>query len=157
VNNATARVQTKKVAAPLQLPNVCVQWPEAAAAALRGAAIQRGRAVAAANAVRNAAAMAAVAAASNGGFPSVGAPGFNTARLPATSIAVTPNPLQAINSAPGTYAPKMCFSGVYYDPFLAAQAADNNYRLQVIFLYCLYFLYFILIIDECIKYFTKKH
>jgi len=118
VNNATARVQTKKVAAPLQLPN-------AAAAALRGAAIQRGRAVAAANAVRNAAAMAAVAAASNGGFPSVGAPGFNTARLPATSIAVTPNPLQAINTAPGSYAP-----GVYYDPFLAAQAADNNYRLQ---------------------------
>lgn len=77
----------------------------AAAAALRGAAIQRGRAVAAANAVRNAAAMAAVAAASNGGFPSVGAQGFNTARLPATSMAVTPNPLQAINTAPGTYAP----------------------------------------------------
>lgn len=77
----------------------------AAAAALRGAAIQRGRAVAAANAVRNAAAMAAVAAASNGGFPTTGAPGFNTARLPATSIAVTPNPLQAINAAPGSYAP----------------------------------------------------
>ncbi|XP_049863480.1 RNA binding protein fox-1 homolog 2-like isoform X36 [Schistocerca gregaria] len=40
VNNATARVQTKKVPA---VPNVCVQWPEAAAA-LRGVAIQRGRA-----------------------------------------------------------------------------------------------------------------
>uniref|UniRef100_W8BF35 RNA binding protein fox-1-1 n=1 Tax=Ceratitis capitata TaxID=7213 RepID=W8BF35_CERCA len=42
VNNATARVQTKKVAA---VPNVCVQWPEAtvaAAAAMRGVAIQRG-------------------------------------------------------------------------------------------------------------------
>ncbi|XP_075221297.1 RNA binding protein fox-1 homolog 2-like isoform X2 [Lycorma delicatula] len=41
VNNATARVQTKK---PPTLPNVCVQWPEAA---LRGVAIQRGRARAA--------------------------------------------------------------------------------------------------------------
>ncbi|KAK7791637.1 hypothetical protein R5R35_012805 [Gryllus longicercus] len=40
VNNATARVQTKK---PPTVPNVCVQWPEAAAA-LRGVAIQRGRA-----------------------------------------------------------------------------------------------------------------
>ncbi|XP_023290794.1 RNA binding protein fox-1 homolog 1-like [Orussus abietinus] len=38
VNNATARVQTKK---PTTVPNVCVQWPEAAA--LRGVAIQRGR------------------------------------------------------------------------------------------------------------------
>ncbi|XP_058797262.1 RNA binding protein fox-1 homolog 2 isoform X1 [Phymastichus coffea] len=38
VNNATARVQTKK---PPSLPNVCMQWPEAAA--LRGVAIQRGR------------------------------------------------------------------------------------------------------------------
>ncbi|XP_031781178.1 RNA binding protein fox-1 homolog 1-like isoform X7 [Nasonia vitripennis] len=37
VNNATARVQTKK---PPTVPNVCVQWPEAA---LRGVAIQRGR------------------------------------------------------------------------------------------------------------------
>ncbi|XP_067013422.1 RNA binding protein fox-1 homolog 2 isoform X2 [Anabrus simplex] len=43
VNNATARVQTKK---PPTVPNVCVQWPEAAAA-LRGVAIQRGRARAA--------------------------------------------------------------------------------------------------------------
>ncbi|XP_069672417.1 RNA binding protein fox-1 homolog 3-like isoform X28 [Periplaneta americana] len=42
VNNATARVQTKK---PPTVPNVCVQWPEAAA--LRGVAIQRGRARAA--------------------------------------------------------------------------------------------------------------
>ncbi|XP_047528067.1 RNA binding protein fox-1 homolog 3 isoform X9 [Vanessa atalanta] len=40
VNNATARVQTKKSPA---VPNVCVQWPEAPAAALRGAAVLRGR------------------------------------------------------------------------------------------------------------------
>ncbi|XP_052737789.1 RNA binding protein fox-1 homolog 3 isoform X11 [Bicyclus anynana] len=40
VNNATARVQTKK---PPAVPNVCVQWPEAPAAALRGAAVLRGR------------------------------------------------------------------------------------------------------------------
>ncbi|XP_061383510.1 RNA binding protein fox-1 homolog 1-like isoform X2 [Danaus plexippus] len=38
VNNATARVQTKK---PPAVPNVCVQWPEAPA--LRGAAVLRGR------------------------------------------------------------------------------------------------------------------
>ncbi|XP_026329848.1 RNA binding protein fox-1 homolog 3 isoform X2 [Hyposmocoma kahamanoa] len=42
VNNATARVQTKK---PPAVPNVCVQWPEASAsaAALRGASVVRGR------------------------------------------------------------------------------------------------------------------
>ncbi|XP_069365242.1 RNA binding protein fox-1 homolog 3 isoform X3 [Maniola hyperantus] len=40
VNNATARVQTKK---PPAVPNVCVQWPEAPAAALRGPAVLRGR------------------------------------------------------------------------------------------------------------------
>ncbi|XP_067647063.1 uncharacterized protein Rbfox1 isoform X2 [Eurosta solidaginis] len=42
VNNATARVQTKKIPT---IQNVCVQWPEAtvaAAAAMRGVAIQRG-------------------------------------------------------------------------------------------------------------------
>ncbi|XP_072944076.1 RNA binding protein fox-1 homolog 1-like isoform X2 [Epargyreus clarus] len=39
VNNATARVQTKK---PPAVPNVCVQWPEASAA-LRGAAVLRAR------------------------------------------------------------------------------------------------------------------
>ncbi|CRL00029.1 CLUMA_CG013317, isoform A [Clunio marinus] len=40
VNNATARVQSKKIAA---VPNVCVQWPDAAAA-LRGVALQTTRA-----------------------------------------------------------------------------------------------------------------
>jgi RNA binding protein fox-1 len=44
VNNATARVQSKKIAA---VPNVCVQWPADAAAALRGVAIQTSRARAA--------------------------------------------------------------------------------------------------------------
>lgn len=44
VNNATARVQSKKIAA---VPNVCVQWPADAAAALRGVAIQQSRARAA--------------------------------------------------------------------------------------------------------------
>ncbi|XP_047510536.1 RNA binding protein fox-1 homolog 1-like isoform X1 [Pieris napi] len=38
VNNATARVQTKK---PPAVPNVCVQWPEAQSA-LRGAVVMRG-------------------------------------------------------------------------------------------------------------------
>ncbi|XP_055702629.1 RNA binding protein fox-1 homolog 2 isoform X29 [Phlebotomus papatasi] len=115
VNNATARVQTKKtptvpnvcltkegtVAAPTAL--VCVQWPEAAA--LRGVAIQRGRARAA---------FPAAAAALNGAF----------ARLP-TPLAAAANAANALHG----YAP------MYYDPFLAAAAAtaataDPNYRLQ---------------------------
>nr|XP_037869218.1 RNA binding protein fox-1 homolog 2 isoform X2 [Bombyx mori] len=41
VNNATARVQTKK---PPTVPNVCVQWPEVSGAgSLRGAAVLRAR------------------------------------------------------------------------------------------------------------------
>ncbi|XP_055702628.1 RNA binding protein fox-1 homolog 2 isoform X28 [Phlebotomus papatasi] len=100
VNNATARVQTKKTPT---VPNVCVQWPEAAA--LRGVAIQRGRARAA---------FPAAAAALNGAF----------ARLP-TPLAAAANAANALHG----YAP------MYYDPFLAAAAAtaataDPNYRLQ---------------------------
>uniref|UniRef100_A0A0K8TFT0 RRM domain-containing protein n=1 Tax=Lygus hesperus TaxID=30085 RepID=A0A0K8TFT0_LYGHE len=91
VNNATARVQTKK---PPTIPNgVCLQWPEATA--LRGAAIQR-RARAA--------------------FPAAGL-------AAAAAFARHPSPLTA--TALG-YTP-----GVYYDPILAAHAAnDSNYRLQ---------------------------
>uniref|UniRef100_A0A1L8DB73 Putative sex determination protein fox-1 isoform x11 n=2 Tax=Nyssomyia neivai TaxID=330878 RepID=A0A1L8DB73_9DIPT len=116
VNNATARVQTKKtptvpnvcltkegtVAAPTAL--VCVQWPEAAAA-LRGVAIQqRGRARAA--------------------FPTAAAALNGFARLP-TPLAAAANAANALHG----YAP------MYYDPFLAAAAAsaasaDPNYRLQ---------------------------
>ncbi|XP_066968436.1 RNA binding protein fox-1 homolog 1-like isoform X21 [Macrobrachium rosenbergii] len=73
VNNATARVQTKKPAAAV--PN---------AAALRGVAIQRGRA----------------------------------RTYPATALARHPTPLTAAATALHGYTP-----GVYYDPFLAAQAA----------------------------------
>ncbi|XP_011881782.1 PREDICTED: RNA binding protein fox-1 homolog 2 isoform X4 [Vollenhovia emeryi] len=99
VNNATARVQTKK---PPTVPNVCVQWPEAAAA-LRGVAIQRGR-VGAARAT----------------FPTGAA---------ALALARNPGPLAAAAAATALhpFAPT-----VYYDPFLAAHAAsqDPNYRLQ---------------------------
>ncbi|XP_049780850.1 RNA binding protein fox-1 homolog 3-like isoform X4 [Schistocerca cancellata] len=109
VNNATARVQTKKVPA---VPNVfltrngtvptlvCVQWPEAAAA-LRGVAIQRGRARAT--------------------FPAAAA-------AAAAAFARHPTPLSAAAAtALHGYTPS-----VYYDPFLAAHAAtaDPNYRLQ---------------------------
>ncbi|XP_042877042.1 RNA binding protein fox-1 homolog 3-like isoform X6 [Penaeus japonicus] len=73
VNNATARVQTKKPTAAV--PN---------AAALRGVAIQRGRA----------------------------------RTYPATALARHPTPLTAAATALHGYTP-----GVYYDPFLAAQAA----------------------------------
>uniref|UniRef100_A0A1B6FEW6 RRM domain-containing protein n=1 Tax=Cuerna arida TaxID=1464854 RepID=A0A1B6FEW6_9HEMI len=110
VNNATARVQTKK---PPALPNVCVQWPEGrldltlpplaldTTAALRGVAIQRGRARA-------------------------GAAAFPAAAAAAAAFARHPSPLTAATALHG-YTP-----GMYYDPFLAAHAAtaDPNYRLQ---------------------------
>ncbi|XP_018907349.1 RNA binding protein fox-1 homolog 2 isoform X2 [Bemisia tabaci] len=96
VNNATARVQTKRT---VPIPNV-LQWPDAA---LRGVAIQRGRARAT--------------------FPAT------AAAAAAAAFARHPSPLTAATAALNPYTP-----GVYYDPFLAAQAAtaaDSNYRLQV--------------------------
>lgn len=96
VNNATARVQTKK---PPTLPNVCVQWPEAAA--LRGVAIQRGRA-------RAGAAFPAAAAA-------------------AAAFARHPSPLTAATALHG-YTPGMYYDPFLA---AHAATADNNYRLQV--------------------------
>lgn len=82
---------------------VCVQWPEAA---LRGvAAIQRGRA----RAAYPAAAAAAAAAFARHPTPLAGA-----------LHGYTP----VLNTLPVD-------GSVYYDPFLAAHAADPNYRLQV--------------------------
>ncbi|XP_051165105.1 RNA binding protein fox-1 homolog 2 isoform X5 [Leptopilina boulardi] len=111
VNNATARVQTKK---PPTVPNVllardgsvpglvCVQWPEAAA--LRGVSIQRGR-----------------VGTARAAFPASAA---------ALALARNPGPLAAAAAATALhpFAP-----AVYYDPFLAAHAAtqDPNYRLQL--------------------------
>ncbi|XP_047120159.1 RNA binding protein fox-1 homolog 3-like isoform X7 [Schistocerca piceifrons] len=102
VNNATARVQTKKVPA---VPNVFLTRngtvPTLAAAALRGVAIQRGRARAT--------------------FPAAAA-------AAAAAFARHPTPLSAAAAtALHGYTPS-----VYYDPFLAAHAAtaDPNYRLQ---------------------------
>ncbi|XP_042207856.1 RNA binding protein fox-1 homolog 3-like isoform X6 [Homarus americanus] len=97
VNNATARVQTKKPAAAV--PNVLLarngMVPSAvatAAAALRGVAIQRGRG----------------------------------RSYPAAALARHPTPLTAASTAAlHGYTP-----GVYYDPFLAAQAASAT-SLQV--------------------------
>ncbi|KAL1514190.1 hypothetical protein ABEB36_003486 [Hypothenemus hampei] len=106
VNNATARVQTKK---PPALPAVpVIQWPADAATLRAGvAAIQRGRA----RATYPAAAAAAAAAFARHPTPLAGALGY------------TP----VLNTLPVD-------GGVYYDPFLAAHAAaDPNYttRLQV--------------------------
>ncbi|CAH1115683.1 unnamed protein product [Psylliodes chrysocephalus] len=105
VNNATARVQTKK---PPALPTVpVIQWSDAT---LRAgvAAIQRGRARAA---YPTAAAAAAAAAA------------FARHPAPLTAGALhgyTP----VINTLPMD-------GSMYYDPFLTAHAADQNYsRLQ---------------------------
>ncbi|XP_068903700.1 RNA binding protein fox-1 homolog 3 isoform X2 [Tenebrio molitor] len=101
VNNATARVQTKK---PPTLPTVpVIQWSDAT---LRAgvAAIQRGRA----RAAYPAAAAAAAAAFARHPTPLAGA-----------LHGYTP----VLNTLPVD-------GSVYYDPFLAAHAADPNYRLQ---------------------------
>ncbi|XP_077291867.1 RNA-binding Fox protein 1 isoform X4 [Arctopsyche grandis] len=108
VNNATARVQTKK---PTTVPNVCVQWPEAAA--LRGVAVHRGRHVP----LSRAAALAHFPA-SPGAAPSPAAP--VTQAPTAAAFARHTTPLTA------TLQP---YHTIYYDPYLAA-AADPNYRIQ---------------------------
>ncbi|KAK7112702.1 RNA binding protein fox-1 homolog 2-like isoform X4 [Littorina saxatilis] len=110
VNNATARVMTKKVAAPT-IPN---------AAALRGVALTRGRA-AAAVAARGAYASAAAAAAAA------------AMRHPQQ---LTAAPAAAIQYTPEEYV-DMCRamsmrSGVYQDPFLATYATDGGTRYQLV-------------------------
>ncbi|XP_050302314.1 RNA binding protein fox-1 homolog 2 isoform X2 [Anthonomus grandis grandis] len=105
VNNATARVQTKKPPAlPTEFPVPVIQWPTDPATLRAGvAAIQRGRA----RAAYPAAAAAAAAA---------------FARHPAPTLAGLTYPV--LNHLPVE-------SGVYYDPFIAAHT-DPNYttRLQ---------------------------
>ncbi|XP_037045087.1 RNA binding protein fox-1 homolog 2-like isoform X15 [Bradysia coprophila] len=100
VNNATARVQTKKAPA---VPQVCVQWPDAAAA-LRGVTIPRGRARAA--------------------FPASAAAAAAFARLPAPLAAGAANALHGFT--PMYYDP-------FFAAAAASQAVvnDPNYhRLQ---------------------------
>ncbi|XP_043667610.1 RNA binding protein fox-1 homolog 2 isoform X10 [Vespula pensylvanica] len=98
VNNATARVQTKK---PPTVPNVCVQWPEAAA--LRGVAIQRGR-----------------VGAARAAFPSSAA---------ALALARNPGPLAAAAAATALhpFAPAVYYDP-FLAAHAATQ--DPNYRLQ---------------------------
>ncbi|XP_076269764.1 RNA-binding Fox protein 1 isoform X2 [Rhynchophorus ferrugineus] len=101
VNNATARVQTKK---PPALPAVpVIPWPADAATLRAGvAAIQRGRARAA--------------------YPAAAAAAF--ARHPTPLAGTLHGYTPVLNTLPVD-------GGVYYDPFLAAHAADPNYtRLQ---------------------------
>ncbi|KAG5677620.1 hypothetical protein PVAND_007362 [Polypedilum vanderplanki] len=101
VNNATARVQSKKVAT---IPNVCVQWPDATAA-LRGVAIQSGRG-------RAAAAAAAAAAA-----------------FPARSFPRLPTPLNtAVGSLHG-YTP--VYYDPYFASAAAATAANTDPALRL--------------------------
>ncbi|XP_047348605.1 RNA binding protein fox-1 homolog 3 isoform X9 [Vespa velutina] len=99
VNNATARVQTKK---PPTVPNVCVQWPEAAA--LRGVAIQRGR-----------------VGAARAAFPSSAA---------ALALARNPGPLAAAAAATALhpFAPAVYYDP-FLAAHAATQ--DPNYRLQL--------------------------
>ncbi|XP_034188544.1 RNA binding protein fox-1 homolog 2 isoform X6 [Osmia lignaria lignaria] len=98
VNNATARVQTKK---PPTVPNVCVQWPEAAA--LRGVAIQRGR-----------------VGAARAAFPTSAA---------ALALARNPGPLAAAAAATALhpFAPAVYYDP-FLAAHAATQ--DPNYRLQ---------------------------
>ncbi|XP_017788177.1 PREDICTED: RNA binding protein fox-1 homolog 1-like [Habropoda laboriosa] len=98
VNNATARVQTKK---PPTVPNVCVQWPEAAA--LRGVAIQRGR-----------------VSAARAAFPTSAA---------ALALARNPGPLAAAAAATALhpFAPAVYYDP-FLAAHAATQ--DPNYRLQ---------------------------
>ncbi|XP_076654493.1 RNA binding protein fox-1 homolog 2 isoform X10 [Halictus rubicundus] len=99
VNNATARVQTKK---PPTVPNVCVQWPEAAA--LRGVAIQRGR-----------------VSAARAAFPTSAA---------ALALARNPGPLAAAAAATALhpFAPAVYYDP-FLAAHAATQ--DPNYRLQL--------------------------
>ncbi|XP_025152423.1 RNA binding protein fox-1 homolog 2 isoform X7 [Harpegnathos saltator] len=99
VNNATARVQTKK---PPTVPNVCVQWPEAAA--LRGVAIQRGR-----------------VGAARAAFPTGAA---------ALALARNPGPLAAAAAATALhpFAPTVYYDP-FLAAHAATQ--DSNYRLQL--------------------------
>ncbi|XP_014489035.1 PREDICTED: RNA binding protein fox-1 homolog 2-like isoform X3 [Dinoponera quadriceps] len=99
VNNATARVQTKK---PPTVPNVCVQWPEAAA--LRGVAIQRGR-VGAARAT----------------FPTSAALALATGR--------NPGPLAAAAAATALHPFAPVYYDPFLAAHAATQ--DSNYRLQL--------------------------
>ncbi|XP_063225868.1 RNA binding protein fox-1 homolog 1-like isoform X37 [Bacillus rossius redtenbacheri] len=126
VNNATARVQTKK---PPTVPNVCVQWPEAAAA-LRGVAIQRGRARAAYPAAAAAAAAfarhptpltAAAATALQGYTPSV----YYDPFLAAHAATADPNyRLQASNAATEAAAAAAAASPLLKTPLSTAQQAS---------------------------------
>lgn len=105
VNNATARVQTKK---PPTVPNVCVQWPPEGYRIPTMPWSWLGAPAAAATPSQAAQAAAAVAAAAQ--------------VTPTTTI------------TPLVLAPRAATRrGVYYDPYLAARAAasqDPNYRLQ---------------------------
>nr|CAH7737035.1 unnamed protein product [Callosobruchus chinensis] len=125
VNNATARVQTKKPPTlTTEFPVPVLQWPDAAALRAGVAAIQRGRV---ARAAYPAAAAAAAAAAAFARHP---------APLGAAAGALhgyTPATAAMLNGVDGATA-----AAVYYDPFLAAHAAaaasaDPTYttRLQV--------------------------
>ncbi|XP_049822952.1 RNA binding protein fox-1 homolog 3 isoform X3 [Aethina tumida] len=99
VNNATARVQTKK---PAALPAVPVlQWTDATIRA-GVAALQRGRARTAYPATAAAAAFA---------------------RHPTPLAGALQGYTPVLNTLPVD-------GSLYYDPFLAAHAADPNYRLQ---------------------------
>ncbi|XP_039291951.1 RNA binding protein fox-1 homolog 2 [Nilaparvata lugens] len=103
--------------------SVCVQWPEAA---LRGVAIQRGRARAAAAAAAFPVSAAAAAAAAAAAFAS------GRHHPPAASPVAAAASASQLTAALHGYSAPSVFDGMYYDPFLAAHAAtaDNNYRLQ---------------------------
>ncbi|XP_034239765.1 RNA binding protein fox-1 homolog 3-like isoform X9 [Thrips palmi] len=104
VNNATARVQTKK--APT-VPSVCVQWPE-------GAAVDQ----------------AMFSPTQGFRLPTVP---WSLLGASATPLAASPNTAAAAAAAaaPMVLTPRTARRSMYFDPYLAvASAADNNFRLQ---------------------------
>ncbi|XP_039446545.1 serine-rich adhesin for platelets isoform X10 [Culex pipiens pallens] len=134
VNNATARVQSKKV--PAVSSAVCVPWPTEGYRLSMGAWPWLGATAATVGATANpgaAAALAAVGAAPQAQLAQAANPAAMsvTNQMPSAAAAAA-SPLLIAQAAQRAAAAAQRRS-VYYDPFLAAAAAqaDPNYRLQV--------------------------
>nr|XP_034840391.1 RNA binding protein fox-1 homolog 3 [Maniola hyperantus] len=127
VNNATARVQTKK---PPAVPNVCVQWPEG----LRVSGVTWPWLGAAPAATPAPPLVLAPRAAQRPPAAALRGPAVLRGRSPRPPAAPAhPHPLHsAVLPRAAAFASQLhAYAPVYYDPFLAAAAtADSNYRLQ---------------------------
>lgn len=138
VNNATARVQSKKVPA-VSSAAVCVPWPTEGYRLSMGAWPWLGATAATVGAAGNPGAAALAAAAAVGAPQAQMAPTQNQVavanQMPSAAAAAAASPLLIAQAAQRAAVAAQRRS-VYYDPFLAAAAAqaqaqaDPNYRLQ---------------------------